>query len=258
MRIPDREKVRLFARQKVYNLGYRLGGSLDGHPLPPARLVHAVIGTRELAWYQLSGLFMHQSLDTLLRRLQRPIESFGSILDFGCGCGRILRWWSALATRAELWGSDIDPRLVRWCQRRLGSFARFTVNGAEPPLPFDDGRFELVYSYSVFTHLAARQQRPWAAELARVTKPGGLVILTTHGVRCAWRHGLTPQQLAALEADGLVVVADQQSGSNVCGAYHTAGYLDRFSSFGLRMIDHLPGGARDGSEQDLTTFERVR
>jgi hypothetical protein len=39
-------------RMDYYNIGYKIIGSLDNYPLPPASLIDLVIGTKEIAWYQ--------------------------------------------------------------------------------------------------------------------------------------------------------------------------------------------------------------
>ena len=52
---------------------------------------------------------------------------------------------------------------------------------ARPPLPYEDDRFDLVYSVSIFTHLDEQLQRPWIEELTRVVRPGGLVLVTVTG-----------------------------------------------------------------------------
>ena len=83
----------------------------------------------------------------------------GSILDFGCGCGRVVRWWRDLP--AEIHGSDFNPTLVRWCRENL-PFGVFEVNRPEPPLPYPDDSFDLVYALSVLTHLAGRDAAPLA------------------------------------------------------------------------------------------------
>lgn len=238
------------------NLGYRLAPSLDGYPLPPPELVELVIGTRELAWYQLGGLFMQQAIGTLLRRNGRPWELHPRILDFGCGCGRIVRWLAALKGHCQIWGSDYNPRLVEWCRTHLADIAQFTVNQADPPLPYADSQFSLVYSYSVLTHLSRDRQEPWFRELARVTEPGGELVLTVHGRRCAMRMEFAPEQLAELEREGILVFAEERSGENICGAYHSESYMRGLDRFGLELVEFLPGGARDASEQDLYLFRK--
>jgi SAM-dependent methyltransferase len=253
-----RRAVRHRLRMASYNLGLRLGGALDGYPLPPARLVNLVIGTRELAWYQLGGLFMSQSISTILRRNGTSIESFKSILDFGCGCGRIIRWLSALRSIAEIWGCDYNPTLVEWCQRNLSRVARFGVNGADPPLPFEGEKFDFVYSYSVFTHLSARRQKPWMRELVRVLRPGGLLLVTVHGRRVAWRSRLSSEQLRQLEDEGLLVLEQEKSGTNYCAAYHSQGYMSKQEAIGLELVEYMEGGANDASEQDVYLYRKLR
>ena len=61
------------------------------------------------------------------------------------------------------------------------SSATFEHTGAEPPLPYSDGYFDLVINHSVFTHLDERYQDMWLEELRRVVMPGGLLILSIHG-----------------------------------------------------------------------------
>jgi ubiquinone/menaquinone biosynthesis C-methylase UbiE len=104
-----------------------------------------------------------------------------SVLDFGCGCGRVLVYFKG-ATRCEMTGSDIDGEAIAWCKANLADFGAFIQNGAEPPLPLADSSVDLVYSISVFTHLPEKMQFQWLTELHRVVKPGGLLLLTTRGI----------------------------------------------------------------------------
>ncbi len=241
----------------LYNLGYRIAGSLDGAPFPPSRLINLVIGTTEISWYQLGGMYNAKAFTNLLCRNGIAPEKLETMLDFGCGCGRILRWWVGLKDSCEIWGCDYNAELVAWCQKRLGFFAQFKVNRADPPIDFSDGYFELVYAYSVLTHLSLEQQRPWLVELTRVTKPGGWLVITTHGRRCALTHGVSPDDLDRLDRDGVIVFGENVQGSNSCVAYHSEEYLRGLSSLGLEIVEHLPAGTRDIGEQDLVLFRKI-
>ena len=243
-------------RIPICNLGYKIAPSLDGYPIPPEELVDLVIGTRELSWYQFGGMFMQQAFGTLLRRHGTPFEHHPTILDFGCGSGRIMRWLAALTGRCEIWGSDYNPVLIDWCRQNMSELARFTVNSSDPPLPFEDGKFSLVYSYSVFTHFSAERQEPWFAEMARVLKPGGQLLMTVHGMRCAHRMQLSAENLAELEQKGMLVFWAERSGENICTAYHSERFMRSLDRFGLELLDYLPGGARDASEQDLALYRK--
>jgi SAM-dependent methyltransferase len=235
-------------REGIYNLGYRLAGANDGYPFPPARLVYAVIGNWQLSWYQLGGMFMHQSMVTLLATNGIDSASLRTILDFGCGCGRILRFWSP--AQHELWGSDYNSTLVDWCRRRLDNLARFSVNRPDPPLDFAAERFDLVYAYSVFTHLAREQQGPWFRELTRVLKPGGLLLVTVQGPSCAARQGLADQLAEA----GILVFGGERAGTNACVVYHSERYVVEELGRGLELVDYVPRGAVDTSGMDVYLF----
>ncbi len=240
-----------------YNLGYRMIGSQEGHPLPPPELVYLVIGTREIAWYQLGGLFASQSITTFLRRNHVDMYNLRSIYDFGCGCGRVLRWFHYLKDQCELWGTDYNPVLVEWCQKNLAEFAQFKVNQAKPPLDFEDNKFDLIYSYSVFTHLARDLQLPWLKELVRVTKPGGHLVITTCGRRVAWRMEYPPEFFDQLEQEGIIVLNEELSGENACAVFHTLDFWGNQQALGLELVDFMEGGVRDTSEQDMYLFKKV-
>jgi ubiquinone/menaquinone biosynthesis C-methylase UbiE len=49
------------------------------------------------------------------------------------------------------------------------------------PLNFADQHFDLIFNHSVVTHLDEKYQDAWLAELHRVTKPGGILLLTVSG-----------------------------------------------------------------------------
>lgn len=103
-------------------------------------------------------------------------------LDFGCGWGRIGRFFLRDFQAERMAGVDIDPDMVAFCASANlpGRFGTI-VNGQ--PLPFADGQFRLVTAYSVFTHLPPHLFRAWLAELLRVLSPGGLLVFTVEPPR---------------------------------------------------------------------------
>ena len=103
----------------------------------------------------------------------------------------------------RLTGSDCNPRSVDWCRAHLPGI-EFVTNGLQPPLPLPDDRFDAVYCFSVFTHLSEASQLAWAAELHRVLKPAGLLVLTTHGA--AYRRLLAAAGERRLFDEGRLVV----------------------------------------------------
>jgi SAM-dependent methyltransferase len=100
-------------------------------------------------------------------------------LDFGCGIGRILRH-AAEEEGAEFWGCDIDEPSVDWLAANLSPPLHVLRNGESPPLELPDEHFDVIWAFSVFTHL----MDPWSAwlmELHRMLKPDGRLIATVFG-----------------------------------------------------------------------------
>jgi SAM-dependent methyltransferase len=221
----------------------------DGLPVPPPRLIVRVAGTPDARWFLESGRAAATAIRTALERAGRQIDELDSILDFGCGCGRVTRRWVGLHG-VDVRGSDRNAAAIAWCRANLG-FARFETNELAPPLPHASGTFDLVYALSVFTHLTSELGLAWAEELARVLRPGGYVLLTTHGAR--YREKLAPAERASFDASELVVRRPEAVGSNLCAAFHPRAYVqETLAQAGpLEPVEFVPEGATGNPHQDL-------
>ena len=163
--------------------------------VPPPFLRHRVDGSARLEHFLTVGERIAADIAAALRSVGEDLGSFRDILDFGCGCGRVLMWLNRTLPHlaGKLHGTDIDAAAIRWCRANL-PFGRFGVNGALPPLDAPDAAYDFVYGISVFTHLNAAYQEAWLRELARVTRPGGVVLLTVHGLHAAARLDAARQE----------------------------------------------------------------
>jgi SAM-dependent methyltransferase len=101
-------------------------------------------------------------------------------LDFGCGAGRILRTLLPETERAEFWGCDIDQPSIDWLQANLEPPFRFFTTEEEASLPQQDGFFDLIYAFSVYTHFTDNWAG-WMAEHHRVLKDDGFLLLSFLG-----------------------------------------------------------------------------
>jgi malonyl-CoA O-methyltransferase len=88
------------------------------------------------------------------------------VLDLGTGTGRVARVVSELWPDAQVIGADLSPGMIEEA-RRLGGRVQYDVADASA-LPYDDGAFDLVTLSNMI---------PFFDELARVTAPGGSVIV---------------------------------------------------------------------------------
>jgi SAM-dependent methyltransferase len=102
------------------------------------------------------------------------------VLDFGCGAGRIVRHALSEDPAGEYWGCDIDARSVEWLRANLSPPLHAFQTGDWPPTTEPDGRFDLIYAFSVFTHLLDNWSA-WLIELHRLLADHGLAIVTVFG-----------------------------------------------------------------------------
>jgi SAM-dependent methyltransferase len=121
------------------------------------------------------GFTTYQSLRDLHVELAGPLE--GPVLDFGCGWGRIIRYFSKDLPAENLWGSDTTESLLQFCRSALPAM-RFDHNETWPPLAHDDGTVGFLYAYSVFSHFSEPLHRAWLDEFWRVLKPGGIAAVS--------------------------------------------------------------------------------
>jgi SAM-dependent methyltransferase len=193
----------------------------DGVPLPPPLLRVKVAGTADRGEFLAQSFEAAKTIREALAACGDPIEEVKSLLDFGCGCGRVLRQWASLPA-TDVHGTDYNPNLIAWCRGNL-RFATFSVNGLAPPLVYEDERFDLAFAISVFTHLTPDLEHRWIAELHRVLRPGGRLLLSTRGT--AWVDHLTSEEREAYRAGDRVDRYAEAVGSNLMGVFHPVDYV---------------------------------
>jgi SAM-dependent methyltransferase len=107
----------------------------------------------------------------------KPIRQFNTVLDFGCGAGRVMQYVPA---GPRMFGCDVNAELVSFMHREFPD-AEVYQNAFTPPLKYAAGQFDLVYCFSVFSHLEEENERAWLKELSRVGGSGCLYLVTVHG-----------------------------------------------------------------------------
>jgi SAM-dependent methyltransferase len=205
-----------------------------------------VTGSADAAWYTDGGRLAAESIGGTLRDAGLAPGNFQAILDFGCGCGRVIRHWRPL-TSAALHGSDSNPALVEWCRRNL-PFAKFQSNTLEPRLDFADQQFEFAYALSVFTHMPEKLQQPWMRELWRILRPGGHLLITTQGQEYVSK--LSDAERARYRAGQIVVRYGKAAGTNLCSVYHPEAYVRDRLAGDFEVALSRPRSAAGNGRQD--------
>ena len=162
--------------------------------LPPAYLRIQVHGSDSIPSYILEGYSAQKKLEFLFHEsLGNNLDEMAPILDWGCGCGRVCKhFWDTNL----IYGVDINENAINWCLENICS--NFSVCQLDPPLHFKDNYFGAIYGVSILTHLSLEDQRGWIEELIRVTRPGGIIVLSYHGLNSLIRFNLPEESFNEL------------------------------------------------------------
>jgi SAM-dependent methyltransferase len=220
----------------------------DGLPLPSARL-RAQVGPlhADAQFFLESGRHNAGLIRSLLQEAGSSVEDLDALLDWGCGCGRVLRHWSDLS-ETGVFGCDIDRRMVAWCNDHL-PFAEVALNDLSPPLPYERSTFDLIYAFSVMTHLSEELQHAWIEECRRVLRPGGFLLFSTLGEYYASRDRLSEAEHESFAGGKLVVLYEGSAGTSLCSAYHPPEYVRRHLAATLEYVAFRP--AADDGRHDI-------
>ena len=149
-------------------------GLLDVQPPPKVHtMAHGPLAAA-------GGIYEADMIANALASAGLEVASLGAALDFGCSSGRVLRVLAAAFPAVRWHGCDPNRDAVAWAQ---GAFAHLDwfVSGNEPPLPLGDGALDMVYAISIWSHFEPLFGLQWFEEMRRVIRPGGHLVLTTHG-----------------------------------------------------------------------------
>jgi trans-aconitate methyltransferase len=182
-----------------------------------------------------------------------------TVLDFGCGCGRVIQNLRALYPNCTYYGVDPDSSGIQWCQENLNDIGTFIKSSTRPPLNLNV-QFDFIYATSVFTHLPEDLQFDWLTELTRITKVGGYLVLTTHGE-------LLDNSVASLRDEEKKNFLEKgfwyrDSSYNPIGkdyydvVWHTKEYVAKHWSKYFQIVKHIDKGINN--HQDLILCKKIK
>jgi SAM-dependent methyltransferase len=233
---------------------------LAAHPglhIPPPELRYNVVGPCTIGQFLAGGERTVDDIEAALRSVDRTLSHVYNLLDFGCGCGRlVLALKNSKFPNLRVTACDVDERAIRWCQEFIND-ARCFVNDASPPLPFENGSFDLIWCGSVFTHLDEGRQDAWLAELRRVLKPRGILLASVHGPHL-WEPRLPAWTVRKLRRQGFMFARmGADAGIHPAWyqvAWHTEEYIRKHWASLFEIRGYRPRGFND--YQDIVIAEK--
>jgi len=144
---------------------------------------------RELGWNDPNWLANSHSFEVLLGRYIEDARGL-RVLEVGAAKAWAARFW--LERDCEYVATDIlvDPNIGLGRGAFYGDFGRVQADGEN--LPFADETFDVTYCVATLHH--ALDLPKMVRELARVTKPGGVVAGLNEGTRGVGRSADNPDQ----------------------------------------------------------------
>jgi len=128
--------------------------------------------------FQLSGYEVYTMIDAAARKHNgKAMHEHNSFLDFGCGAGRILQYIPEGSLRA---GCDVNAPIVDFASQQFLSTDIYR-NEFQPPLKWNADSFDMVYSFSVFSHLRLEDEKRWLKELRALGVPDVCILSRSTG-----------------------------------------------------------------------------
>ena len=132
----------------------------------------------ELLFAGTADVMRRQVIPPISRFLAAAGERDARLLDVGCGTGRTLRQIATAHPGLRLFGLDLSPYYLQTARTVLEDVADVSLvaENAER-MPFRDGYFAVVSSVYLFHELPRPARRRVLAEMYRVLRPGGLLVI---------------------------------------------------------------------------------
>ncbi|WVT77559.1 class I SAM-dependent methyltransferase (plasmid) [Sinorhizobium chiapasense] len=227
------------------------GNTSELFPLPPANLMRLSVAWADDERFLARGAQSFEKIRAAFEYAGAPMH--GRVLEWGCGCGRMIR--HALAHGYDAHGCDIDPVALAWCKENI-STDRFILCDIEPVLPYESNSFDFIYAGSVITHLSLDLQFYWIKELRRILRPGGHMLLTFAGTyHFRNYYGRESTIIRAINDQPIVEAGNHQEGSNAYGIAQTIGSLDIVSP-GFERKYHVQSNDILGA-QDTAVYKKI-
>lgn len=248
---PVADRLRFFAQFIFYwwpNRRFRLAH--PGFTFPPAYYLYETYRLDYAAYYQDGRQTAHELIQLLSPwvDLRSPAAS---LMDWGCGPGRVVRHLPDLLNRQEgIFGSDYNAGYIHWNKQHIPG-VKFLQNGLLPPIELGNQSLDAIYGLSIITHLSPEAHTAWINEFYRLLKPGGVLLLTTHGER--FRNGLLETERQVFDKGELVTRESAVEGHRVYAAFHPLKYMHQLLS-SFKVLRFIEGGSEGSVHGNQDTW----
>ncbi|MEL6478370.1 MAG: class I SAM-dependent methyltransferase [Pseudomonadota bacterium] len=229
------------------------------HFEPPPNLNMAKNKPREV--FVRNGTVIFKEIEAAIEQYL-PGREIGNldILDFGCGVGRVAMPFYYKYKKPTVC-VDLVKVYIDYLQRVIPG-AQPQMSTFQPPLPFADGSFDVIYSISVWTHLEPGSGAAWLDEVARLLRPGGVALISTSSYVQLERHRKHKERSKLwgdvtdddLKSEGIIFRGEQMDGMGGvygCTVHEPAWVKEHWSKVmpvqetRVRAIGGAEGGAQD-------------
>jgi trans-aconitate methyltransferase len=225
-----------------------------GFPMPPDSLLFET-GSLHYHSYQNSGQEAAAEIESLCKVFSNsPIHS---ILDWGCGVGRVTRCLPTYFPEAHIVGADANPNCIEWLQNNIPDI-QWILSNANDRGENLIGSYDLIIALSVLTHLPTNEQANWLNKLHSLLNTKGLVWLSTHGK--TYLYQLTHQQKKQLAEQGILTLGADKKGSRQMRTYHTYSGMKQLLGRDWEIVMYYDGQKFPGilGGQDAWLLKKLR
>jgi SAM-dependent methyltransferase len=228
-------------------------------PLPPPRLRAGGVHFRDDDAFRASAA---REAERLLAEVsstvgQRRDGRGPAILEVGCGAGRLAIGLLAVDARVSSYvGVDVMPAPIEWATaeitRRAPTYVFATIDvynerynpaghrtATQATLPFEDGAFDAIYTYSVFSHMTTEDVLAYLGEFRRLLAPDGVAVSTAFVEDDVPDESVNPPGYGPIE----------WSGALHCVRFATPFFTRLVDEAGLRILRSEHGGETDGQSR---------
>jgi ubiquinone/menaquinone biosynthesis C-methylase UbiE len=146
-----------------------------------AALLQQNPGDRDLAFAQAVGsltteLFRQQGDQQVAVLKSHGLSDGMAIFDLGCGCGRTAQALQRSGWSGSYTGADIITGFIDELKARCPEYTALVHR--HPSIPAGDASLDMLFHWSVFTHLSPEECYIYMVDIFRAMKPGGRMVFS--------------------------------------------------------------------------------